>query len=614
MWRCCTRQPKARRSFEVEFAPTLENGGLTHNRDRYPMFVVRASVLLEMNRIEAHEVLRKTGAVMELPAGARDRAVFVSHQWCGRYHPDPRRAQLQVLQAALRRAIAGTLKVQVAFGMGQQVSAGMFRSIASWFVWYDYFSVPQPAAPQSEVACHTDLDSDLGRAIASLSYYVERCRWFFVLAPVVLHEEGHHIDYNSWRERGWCRFERLARVLSPATDTDVLLIRDDTTVRQAVAHTWRAEPVGCGSFSVESDRARIAAKLAGLLQKKLKHLAACGCVGEHSRWMASFSSLFEGLPIDWTSVRPVGCTESCQAKEFLTTQHFSSATDRVHGTTALHAASALGNVEVMESLLSSRASVHYREKRDVPRFIVVAGETPLHSASLNGHPAAVSLLLLRRADVNAKTRVGATPLFYAVRSGDVEVQRELIRSRVDLSIRNRFGNDVLDASVAHNKVEAVRFALTTGVPTCCNEHGMNALHMAGWCEPMREITSMLVEAGVSMSDRFEPKFGCRHWVISSKFALSYQLGRRGILERCFYHGLGGTPLHFAVAAGSASTLRTLLELRGDPALRNRQGLSVDELLASIGDAAPQRRSAQSVRNAWEANDNPQQPLCGVIGP
>lgn len=56
--------------------------------------------------------------------------------------------------------------------------------VMSWYLWYDYFSVPQPDAPEAESDQHTDITNDLGRAVASLSAYIHACSHFFVLAPM----------------------------------------------------------------------------------------------------------------------------------------------------------------------------------------------------------------------------------------------------------------------------------------------------------------------------------------------------------------------------------------------------------------------------------------------
>lgn len=71
------------------------------------------------------------------------------------------------------------------------------------------------------------------------------------------------------------------------------------------------------------------------------------------------------------------------------------------GTTALHAAAALGQLEATRSLLAERATV------DAASHL---GETPLHVAARAGEWGVAQCLLGGRADLHAHTRSGATPL------------------------------------------------------------------------------------------------------------------------------------------------------------------------------------------------------------
>lgn len=78
------------------------------------MYVVGADAFLQMHEAQPHQLLSDKGLLREYtrsPASAT--AAFVSHQWCGRRHPDPYFKQLRVLQDMLRHACAGTLAVDV---------------------------------------------------------------------------------------------------------------------------------------------------------------------------------------------------------------------------------------------------------------------------------------------------------------------------------------------------------------------------------------------------------------------------------------------------------------------------------------------------------------------
>eukprot|EP00972_Heterocapsa_arctica_P102314 15075152-Heterocapsa_arctica.AAC.1 len=49
----------------------------------------------------------------------------------------------------------------------------------------------------------------------SIPYYIERSTHFFVLAPPAEHfDQGVECNYDSWRQRGWCRMELWVNFLS----------------------------------------------------------------------------------------------------------------------------------------------------------------------------------------------------------------------------------------------------------------------------------------------------------------------------------------------------------------------------------------------------------------
>ena len=85
------------------------------------MYTVPAKAILSMTTLEPHEALKLQGLLVEFDK-TMGKALFVSHQWVGRRHPDPDFIQFSVLQEALRHLMS---EVQY---------------IDSWMALYDFAS------------------------------------------------------------------------------------------------------------------------------------------------------------------------------------------------------------------------------------------------------------------------------------------------------------------------------------------------------------------------------------------------------------------------------------------------------------------------------------------
>ena len=66
-----------------------------------------------------------------------------------------------------------------------------------------------------------DLIEQLKRAVDSIPSYIERCAEMFILVPSVKHADraGDVCDFNTWRQRGWCRMEVGIRPSKWASNT-----------------------------------------------------------------------------------------------------------------------------------------------------------------------------------------------------------------------------------------------------------------------------------------------------------------------------------------------------------------------------------------------------------
>lgn len=158
----------------------------------FPIVLLSFDDMVAAGRMRSHEELRAQGKLVlfdtldQLAAfqAAGNCFVFVSHQWLSATHPDPHGEQFSALVAAMDRI----RPLQPA------------RSGGSWYIWLDYFSVPQ---------VHRGL---METAVSSLPVYASRADLFVILAPESVHESGTVCGLRSYFRRGWCRAEVLAKV------------------------------------------------------------------------------------------------------------------------------------------------------------------------------------------------------------------------------------------------------------------------------------------------------------------------------------------------------------------------------------------------------------------
>lgn len=572
-----------------------------HEHMLYPMYVIKIADFLTMRVAKPHQVLRAKGVAFEYALRDRTVSMFISHQWVGRRHPDPRFAQLQVLQDIIRVAAMGGLEVNMdifsamLYKLKPTVDRHHLRAMAMGYMWYDYFSVPQPEA--AEPSERQAVIESLGKALASLSAYVDRCRFFVVLAPFIPHEDGSLMDYPSWKTRGWCRFERMARVLSQG-DTSMLVASHSDSIYQVGAQDYLLDPVGCGVFTVEEDRAALAPKVERMLHMRLEYLAHAGEEREYQDLLAHRGILLDGLPPTSPPnalgqgsilIRPPSAAPAkarAQALIYATIRRdvgamvrrpsAASGTERAQ---ALFFATIRGDVGAMRSLLDSRVEVGCKEPRHNPSFLGIRGFTPAHYAVMHGHIGALQLLLERRADPNCKDARGNSTLFFVPDRSAREVVRLLADSRADFSVRGlgSIGLSPLETAVTRNRPEGLAALLAAGHPVQANIHGLNELHQCVVFGAGPHSARVLVEAGVSLCDRFRPRIGTPLWAMTQTWSMAHSLGKRGHRYLFAHHCLDATPLLFAVAGSQREIAHVLLECRADPEARNRRGLNSYDL-------------------------------------
>ena len=113
----------------------------------FPMYTLPADAVLRMRTVKPHEELL-AGGELSLFRDGMGKALFVSHQWVSKAHPDPDFKQFRVLQQALQNIFSGRSQIsmdtitEAVFGLAKGISTSEFQK-RELYLWYDYFSCPQ---------------------------------------------------------------------------------------------------------------------------------------------------------------------------------------------------------------------------------------------------------------------------------------------------------------------------------------------------------------------------------------------------------------------------------------------------------------------------------------
>ena len=153
----------------ARYAANLEAESQMASSMPFPMYTVALEDALKMTAVEPHEMLKEKALLVEFEK-TLGKAVFLSHQWAGKNHPDPTFAQFSVFQDAMRNILSDhfhhiqlDVATETVVPEAKPLSTQEFR-LAKLFIWYDYFSCPQLEHSHGP-------ESNLAKAIASIHGY-----------------------------------------------------------------------------------------------------------------------------------------------------------------------------------------------------------------------------------------------------------------------------------------------------------------------------------------------------------------------------------------------------------------------------------------------------------
>ncbi|CAJ1350356.1 unnamed protein product [Effrenium voratum] len=404
------------------------------------MWVLKSSDFLRLVNMPSHEELRRMGLLVQWQTGFF--CIFVSHQWLGLNHPDPRGEQLPVLQEALRNLLAGSKlsvdAVSELFGHMISIKAEDLRLQES-YVWMDWFSIPQDKLQPAQFSAVDDGHEPLGSSedesapsmqhttsqqcyISKIPVFVELCNMFVVLVPHVRHTDtGATCNYGSWLSRAWCRLELWCKMLAQNASIPVVVVTAPDQLEFAVPSHWIDRPPHEGEFTFEADRDRISFIMKKLLKRKLQSLEDSDNLNTLRYFVARYNTLL-GKPCPQRTL-----------SSFLADFRFESlkCAKTVHGMSPMACAVLSGDAALISVLCDAGCDVD-RPIETLHDLAVNTTGTPLVLAVSQGwrHEPVLTALLEHGADANAVNDWSYPVLGYCKTARSVEL---LVQHQADVN-------------------------------------------------------------------------------------------------------------------------------------------------------------------------------------
>ena len=418
-----------------------------------PMWVLRVADVFKLDTIEKHEVIKGRGLLVEHD-GSTDDILFCSHTWLGGRHPDPDGVKMALLKSILADICAGKRPIlthyfnKISFGNMDIKAAKLQKDLANGFVWLDYWSVPQDDASSQQAS------------IDSIDHYVARSAYFCVLAGAWKHEDGSVRDQRAWSGRGWCRLEVLANALSPRSKPLIVAQSRSAIVTHGPlglpSRKWVELPVCEGTFTVDSDRAKLRPTIEKLIARRtaqalrendmvwyrwlvsMRERLLDGAPSDARGWLASMRErLLDGAPSDAPP------SKGPKLDAWLTEMRLSSVHDtKGTGVPPLLYAALRGDVELVRAVLDAGADINAPCARKINAFGIQKGQTALDQAALvRNNPQVVELLLERGANQMLRSgEAGMVCFGWALAAGHVGNLDALLKHAPPQLLRQQIGD------------------------------------------------------------------------------------------------------------------------------------------------------------------------------
>jgi len=576
----------------------------------FPMYTVPLDTLLEMTKVEPHEVLKAKGMLVDFQS-SMGKAAFVSHQWVAPDHPDPEFKQMRVLQEALMKMKKGNLQ-SIPVELVSEAAEGHVKPLPTsrllserLFFWYDYFSCPQKdrlsRSMTSLFSPEGESGSKLLNAINSIPAYVQESSFFFALVPVL--ENPHTcslITPLTWQSRGWCRLERTCGELSQQDSCIMVKSPKDVELIAGTCAFLRAGcgPVGEGVFTVPQDRLKLGPVLVAALKRRMLSLLKAQDLPGYRALLNQQHMLLRGmnrdavepfLEMDCEDVEDPKPTssdgESSVVRTFFHENGFRSVREiDSGGWSPLHYAALKGDPFLVENLLKIQADPNQGSKKVHPAIGQPAGTPPLSIACIFKNNEAAKLLLSAKARVASRMFVRG-PFNCAAHANNTEAIQILCQAGCSPAQTNAFGVSVMDGAAYHGALEAMDELLSQSTASALNP--TSALYNAAMGGGSADVVHRLLEMRANVNAQTD-----EHWKRTAMIrtlykvkVLQHRLGKVTMVSKILYHAKGATPLMIALLTGQHECAAALIAAGADLTPVNSRGWTAADFLQ--GHSAPE---------------------------
>jgi len=532
------------------------------------MFVISTDDFLDLSEMRPHQELLAERLVQAYQPVSTDPVTFVSHEWSGLQHPDPKKKQLLALQEALRGFRNASLKliydpVALVRRFQKNVAYWELQEMAKGWLWIDFMCIPQECACKSPGE-KEDQQNQLQDAIRSLHTYVAHSSFFLILAPAQHHELGRLMDYTSWKSRGWCQFELTVNVLMGG-HAPVIMVQGLGSVKKVSPRIFLHFAPCLAEFTKDEDKLFISDALDQVINAQVAQLRSRGEV-HRLQMLECLRALLTRRTGDLTLFKRLSRTGSLayMASRKLCVTY--------KGWTQLHYAAARSDKEAVTRMLGICENVEAQTRQEDKDLFLGSSLTPLHlwaAFSFNGDIA--RLLIGNQAHVDRHTSEGLTPLMMSCRTGNINACRVLLEMVADPNAEDSMGCRPLTFALANDAEHLVVPLLNARADVSYRWAGLSALHFLGLTSSANSLERLLGEG-------LEINTVCylKRWSRAGPYLFLGEL-RSATLRRLFQLAQGSTPVLAAAALGNAKVVETLSRARADMNARNAAGLDIHDI-------------------------------------